>query len=85
MQNKHSFLELYGVDSAIRATDIVFDHLNHAGATKALERLGSVVLPTSLRKVQSVAEKLSHTYGECHQILFGATYPGEWLFFGGHV
>ena len=56
----HGLLELHGVDGAVRAPGIVFQHLEHAGAAKALEHLRCVVLIAGLRKGQGVAEKPPH-------------------------
>lgn len=86
LQDEHGFLELHGVDGAMRTACIVFDHFQDAGAAEALEHFSRVVPITALREVQGVTEKLTHVGRKRHQIFLAAPDPDEWFFFlVGHV
>ena len=60
VQDEHRFRELDRVDRSIRAAGIVFDHLQHAGTTEALEHLGRIVLVAHLCQRQRVTETPTH-------------------------
>src|ERR1019366_5367842 len=75
VEDKHRFLELDGVDGPIGSVGIVFDYLQHAGPSKALQCLGGTMLFAVLSEVQGVAEELPHTDGKSHQVLLAAPDP----------
>jgi len=51
VKNKDRFSELDCVDGPVRPSGIVFDDLQHSGASEALHHLCGVVLLAVLRKV----------------------------------
>ena len=56
MQDEHCFHEFDGIDGAVCATGIVFNHLQDAGATKALEHRCSFMLVAMLREIQGASQ-----------------------------
>jgi hypothetical protein len=57
MQDKHGFLELDGIDSAISAADAIFGHFQDAGSTESFHDLGCIVSVTTLREVKRMTKK----------------------------
>jgi hypothetical protein len=82
MQHKDGFFELDGVDSTVRPSRIVFNHLQNSRASESLQDLGCVMLLAILGKVQGVTEELPHYNRQSHQVPFAAPNP-EQRFFGG--
>jgi len=69
------FLDLHVVDGAIRATGIVFDNLEHSGASESLKHLRCIMLIAGLSKRQCVTEESPHIGRQPHQVPVAATYP----------
>ncbi len=65
-RTKHCFRKFHRVDRPVRAANIAFDHLQHAGTTEALEHLGRIVLVTHLRQRQRVTETPAHVERQRH-------------------
>lgn len=85
MQNENNFLELHGVDRAVRSPGIVLDNFNHASTAKALEGLRGDMLTTLLGEVQGVTEELSQVGGKFHQIFLAVPNPLERTFLLTHA
>lgn len=81
VQDEHGFLELHGIDSAISAAYIVFDHFQDASTAETLEHFSRVVSTTALREIQGMTEKLTYFGRKRHQIFLAAPNPDEWFFF----
>ena len=79
MQDEHRFLELHGVDRAVGAARVIFDHFQDAGAAEALEQLRRVVPIAVLGEVQGVTEELPHV-GESQAIGEGLLEQARTLF-----
>ena len=77
MQDEHGLLELDGIDSAVRAADVVFDHFQDAGPAESLHHLRRVVLVTALREVKGVTEELPYIGRKGHQVFFAPSDPDE--------
>ncbi len=60
MQNEYGLLEPDCVHSAVCSIRVVFNDLQHSGASEALERLCSIVCFAVLSEVQSVTEEFSY-------------------------
>jgi len=84
MENEYGLLKPDRVNSAVSSIRVVFNNLQHTGASEALERLDCIVPIAVLRKVQSVTEELSYGDRKRHQVLLAAANPDERPFADAH-
>src|SRR6266567_1024622 len=84
VQNEYGLLEPDCVHSAVCSIRVVFNDLQHSGASEALERLCSIVCFAVLSEVQSMTEEFSYRNRKRHQVLLAAANPDEGLFGDAH-
>src|ERR1035437_6183808 len=68
MQHEHCGLEPYCVDGSIRTSIPILRNLQHTSGTKALERLGLLVLLPLLSEVKSKSKQILDLLGQSLQI-----------------
>ncbi len=72
VQYEDGFFELDGVDGPVGSVGIIFDDLQHSGASEAFQNFSCVMMLSVLGRVERVAKEFSHPNGKRDQVFLAA-------------
>jgi hypothetical protein len=81
VQDIHGIAKPNGIDRPVRVAPEILDNLKNAGASEAFERLGLLVLPAFLGKMESVAKTSCTSSGKALKSF--REEATQWIGFGG--